>query len=204
MHLCSCGTKIEEITSLRTGDVICHRHITTGLRISPVFCKNKRHPKGCLCFWRSRRDSNSRAAFGDYTISSRARYDHFDTTPYSLALNNSIVYYSKDLTIVKKKMTNLERKFQGGAERAARTLLRLAATPDFSLLHHVCDRFYRRIHCVTHFLHGFTHGSFSGFGSGEHRRTHDRADHQAGTHTAQIRAGTTHHYDHSFFGLRIV
>ena len=139
--------KIEEITSLRTGDVICHRHITTGFRISPVFCKNKRHPKGCLCFWRSRRDSlafsplggakievaanicaggcnspqgccdrtsnpssddsakskgrpfrrpyfwrsrrdsNSRAAFGDYTISSRARYDHFDTTPYSLSLN---------------------------------------------------------------------------------------------------------------------
>jgi hypothetical protein len=108
------------------------------------------------------------------------------------------------LTIVKKKMTNLERKFQDGAERAARTLLRLAATPDFSLLHHACDGFYRRIHCVTHFLHGFTHGSFSGFGSGEHRRTHDRADHQAGTHTAQIRAGTTHHYDHSFFGLRIV
>ena len=125
--------KIEEITSLRTGDVICHRHITTGLRIPPTyFHQNKKaHLSVCFLFWRSRRDSNSRAAFGDYTISSRARYDHFDTTPYSLALNNSIVYYSKDLAIVKKKMTNLERKFQGGAERAARTLLRLAATPDF-------------------------------------------------------------------------
>ena len=31
--------------------------------------------------WRSRRDSNSRAAFDGHTISSRARYDHFDTTP---------------------------------------------------------------------------------------------------------------------------
>ena len=34
-----------------------------------------------LPFWRSRRDSNPRAAFDGHTISSRARYDHFDTTP---------------------------------------------------------------------------------------------------------------------------
>ena len=33
-------------------------------------------------FWRSGRDSNPRAAFGRHTISSRARYDHFDTTAY--------------------------------------------------------------------------------------------------------------------------
>ena len=32
--------------------------------------------------WRSRRDSNPRAREG-YTISNRARYDHFDTTPCS-------------------------------------------------------------------------------------------------------------------------
>lgn len=32
--------------------------------------------------WRSRRDLNPRAAYGDNTISNRARYDHFDTTPY--------------------------------------------------------------------------------------------------------------------------
>ena len=37
-----------------------------------------------IFFWRSRRDSNPRAAFDDNTISSRARYDHFDTTPYSV------------------------------------------------------------------------------------------------------------------------
>ena len=35
---------------------------------------------GGVFFWRSRRDSNPRAREG-YTISNRARYDHFDTTP---------------------------------------------------------------------------------------------------------------------------
>ena len=32
-------------------------------------------------FWRSRRDLNPRYPFGVHTISSRARYDHFDTAP---------------------------------------------------------------------------------------------------------------------------
>ena len=36
-----------------------------------------------LCFWRKRWDSNPRAREG-YLISSQARYDHFDTPPYSL------------------------------------------------------------------------------------------------------------------------
>ena len=31
--------------------------------------------------WRSRRDLNPRYPFGVHTISSRARYDHFDTAP---------------------------------------------------------------------------------------------------------------------------
>lgn len=34
--------------------------------------------------WRSGRDSNPRAAHHGNTISSRARYDLFDTTPYEL------------------------------------------------------------------------------------------------------------------------
>ena len=39
-------------------------------------------PIGCgISIWRSGRDLNPRAAFDDNTISSRARYDHFDTTP---------------------------------------------------------------------------------------------------------------------------
>ena len=35
-------------------------------------------------FWRSERDSNPRYAFDVHTISSRARYDRFDITPYVL------------------------------------------------------------------------------------------------------------------------
>ena len=35
----------------------------------------------CFVFWRSRRDLNPRYPFGVHTISSRARYDHFDTAP---------------------------------------------------------------------------------------------------------------------------
>ena len=35
-------------------------------------------------FWRSGRDSNPRYAFDVHTISSRARYDRFDTTPYAI------------------------------------------------------------------------------------------------------------------------
>ena len=36
---------------------------------------------GDCFFWRSRRDLNPRYPFGVHTISSRARYDHFDTAP---------------------------------------------------------------------------------------------------------------------------
>ena len=47
----------------------------------------KQHPiltDGVLFFWRSRRDLNPRYPFGVHTISSRARYDHFDTAPNGL------------------------------------------------------------------------------------------------------------------------
>ena len=37
-----------------------------------------------MLLWRSGRDSNPRAAFDDNTISSRARYDLFDTTAYAI------------------------------------------------------------------------------------------------------------------------
>ena len=37
----------------------------------------------CAFFWRRRRDSNPRAAHHGNTISNRARYDHFDTSPNS-------------------------------------------------------------------------------------------------------------------------
>ena len=92
-----------------------------------VSTKNKNHPIGWFCFWRSRRDSNPRAAFGDYTISSRARYDHFDTTPYSLGLCDSIDYYTKDSPLVKNKLTKIGRNFRPQSEGAfTRSALRPA------------------------------------------------------------------------------
>ena len=42
--------------------------------------------------WRSGRDLNPRAAFDDNTISSRARYDHFDTTAYLNAQQQASLY----------------------------------------------------------------------------------------------------------------
>ena len=49
--------------------------------------KNNTHPFGWVLFlWRSRRDLNPRYPFGVHTISSRARYDHFDTAPCGSAL----------------------------------------------------------------------------------------------------------------------
>ena len=52
--------------------------------------KKKPHPNldGVL-IWRSRRDLNPRYPFGVHTISSRARYDHFDTAPYLVAVPDS-------------------------------------------------------------------------------------------------------------------
>ena len=48
--------------------------------------------------WRSGRDSNPRAAFDDNTISSRARYDLFDTTAYSLSADRQhrLLYQNLD------------------------------------------------------------------------------------------------------------
>ena len=50
--------------------------------------KNAKNTRKCVffCIWRSGRDSNPRAAHHDNTISSRARYDLFDTTPRFIAL----------------------------------------------------------------------------------------------------------------------
>ena len=54
--------------------------------------KKKSTAKRCFSFWRSGRDSNPRTAFGRHTISSRARYDHFDTTAYLNAQQQASLY----------------------------------------------------------------------------------------------------------------
>ncbi len=64
--------------------------------------------------WRSGRDSNPRAAFDDNTISSRARYDLFDTTAdmnlLLLKVRHSVVYYTKYPALVKEKMKKCGKK----------------------------------------------------------------------------------------------
>ena len=62
--------------------------------------------------WRSGRDSNPRAAFDDNTISSRARYDLFDTTAYSLFAVNSKIYYTKFLALVNTYFPKSERIYE--------------------------------------------------------------------------------------------
>ena len=58
----------------------------------PIFAQNAEKNAFCrgrqktFLFWRSGRDLNPRAAFDGNTISSRARYDHFDTTAYFIML----------------------------------------------------------------------------------------------------------------------
>ena len=64
--------------------------------------------------WRSRRDSNPRAAFDDYTISSRARYDLFDTTPYIVhreTVPQSVNYYTAQADICQEENGEAEEIF---------------------------------------------------------------------------------------------
>ena len=60
-----------------------HRSLTFDCSNPSITYKNNTHPVGWVLFlWRSRRDLNPRYPFGVHTISSRARYDHFDTAPW--------------------------------------------------------------------------------------------------------------------------
>ena len=54
--------------------------------------KECRSKAGFAPTWRSGRDSNPRTAFDRHTISSRARYDHFDTTAYLNAQQQASLY----------------------------------------------------------------------------------------------------------------
>ena len=55
----------------------------SGFKSHPGFSHAKRPLRGLFTSWRKRWDSNPRA-LADNRISSAARYDHFDTLPYSL------------------------------------------------------------------------------------------------------------------------
>ena len=56
--------------------------------------------------WRSGRDLNSRAAFDGNTISSRARYDHFDTTAYKMLPQQHGLLYQKSAPCQAKSTKN--------------------------------------------------------------------------------------------------
>ena len=60
-----------------------HRSIAFNNSNPSTTYKTNPHPDGWgFVLWRSRRDLNPRYPFGVHTISSRARYDHFDTAPW--------------------------------------------------------------------------------------------------------------------------
>ena len=74
------------------GSKTVHRTVFAGvavalfesLPLNTVPKKRKNAKMRSSVFWRSGRDSNPRYAFDVHTISSRARYDRFDTTPYAI------------------------------------------------------------------------------------------------------------------------
>ena len=83
-----------------------------GVRLQiPQMPKEKPRLTAGPFFWRSGRDLNPRAAFDGNTISSRARYDHFDTTAYAILLRNSRCYYTKSTPLVKHLSPFFKRKF---------------------------------------------------------------------------------------------
>ena len=64
------------------------------MRFSGIEKAHRNSIKITVDLWRSRRDSNPWTAFDRHTISSRARYDLFDTAPYAiLILCGKISFY---------------------------------------------------------------------------------------------------------------
>ena len=135
-----------------------------------------RNRRGVVVRWRSGRDSNPRAAFGDHTISSRARYDHFDTTAYLCLTANTIITKNGA-----KSSLNLQKE----------ALLRLFLLDGFEKIPQ------STVHGVTHPLHGTAHAGFHGLGLGHDRRCDYSAGNHTGAHTAP-KCSAAHLHSHSF------
>ena len=106
-----------------TNDTIihkCHDYFGHSDSISlsdPVKAKNNRNRDTfriliTVIIWRSRRDLNPRYPFGVHTISSRARYDHFDTAPYLVVSQSTCLYYPKDRHLSRVIFTFLQMIFR--------------------------------------------------------------------------------------------
>ena len=138
--------------------------------------------KRFLC-WRSGRDLNPRAAFDGNTISSRARYDHFDTTAYKMLPQQHGLLYQKSAPC-QAKSTKKPINFGGGPLAAL-----LHAIPSVHLLG---NGLQRRIHCVTHPLHGFAHSGFSRLRPGNDHHLYQCAGHHADAYASDERTDLAH------------
>ena len=94
-----CGEQplnILEVVGLRAPTAVetCHRHVSKSRLSNPTFGVKKQRPSGWMVFilaekvgfeptWRVTANS----------ISSRARYDHFDTSPYRACLTGAYLFY---------------------------------------------------------------------------------------------------------------
>ena len=82
-------------------------------------------------FWRSRRDLNPRYPFGVHTISSRARYDHFDTAPW-MRLSCRLAYNTPTASICQALILHFLLRLSPnpnwqGADKTAPLLMRKLA-----------------------------------------------------------------------------
>lgn len=131
--------------------------------------------KRFLC-WRSGRDLNPRAAFDGNTISSRARYDLFDTTAYSFRCEQQNLLYQ---IFAHCQYINGKNRNKLWAWHLLKSTMPTAAPPPGSL------QFFRHgdhgaVQGVAHALHSLAHSGLAAFGPG--------TGHQLG--------GDTHHDTH--------
>ena len=105
-------------------------------------------------FWRRRWDSNPRT-LADQTISSRSRYDHFDTSPYlsqhqHLRKRGELMGRTKkNIQLKTPEKTRKIKGFRSGSCRIATTISsqprydHFDTSPCTVLLYHICMRFAR-------------------------------------------------------------
>ena len=141
-------------------------------------------------FWRSGRDSNPRAAFDDNTISSRARYDLFDTTA-------NIQFCDEQHYLLEQKNCPCQEVIPAKLRFFAQAGGRRAKSPSTACrdpsVQHGCDSHQRRVQCISHPLHGLAHNGFSGLRVGARRHIHRRAGYHADADAPQ-KCGHVHFY----------
>ena len=101
-----CKHDIISVPFMREAYIICAADIIPVrvyhpfLKGTDIIEKTDLHCKSVFS-WRSRRDLNPRYPFGVHTISSRARYDHFDTAPYLVGVAIDLHIVTQVISFVK-------------------------------------------------------------------------------------------------------